>query len=153
MKEALRFLLCCHLTRICLLRLALGTKAQWTAEQSSASFENSKVEQEYRDSAERLTQAESTLTSLLGNVQKETQSVEEAVQELKLAQEDLNKDFLLQLKQAGIVKQVTLVGALLFTMRTIGFVLTDAASPGALPAILVQAAIAVVFAVAYTLIK
>jgi len=59
----------------------------------------------------------------MNKVKQQTQEVESAVSNLKDAQEKLSSDPLLQaseLKQAGIIKQAALVGAMLFTFRSVG---------------------------------
>ena len=56
---------------------------------------------------------------MLKRVNAETAEVAAAVEDLKRAQTDLDKDFLFRLKNGGIVKQSALVGLVLFSVRSI----------------------------------
>jgi len=72
---------------------------------------------------ERLAEAEGSIARLTENVEKEFAEVQKAVAELQAAKEKLDNDPLSKaadLKKAGIVKQSTLVGAVLFSLRSVG---------------------------------
>ena len=95
---------------------------------------------------ERLRIAEANMRKMLDKVNRESKAVESAINDLRQAQEDLDKDAVGQLsalKSGGIVKQFTLVGTLLFTLRsgveTIAFFAGDSSH---LAAAIIQAGIA-----------
>jgi hypothetical protein len=72
---------------------------------------------------QRMALAEENMKRMLEKVDKETKVVEKAVEELKQAQADMESDSmgkLISLKSGGIIKQATFVGALLFTIRSVG---------------------------------
>lgn len=72
---------------------------------------------------ERLAEAQGSVGRLVEKVKAETAEVEAAMAELEAAQGKLLDDPLMKaadLKGAGIVKQGALVGALLFTLRSVG---------------------------------
>ena len=80
---------------------------------------SSSIEAEER----RLVEAEESVSRLVSKVRQETQEVEKAVLNLKDTQEKMSEDPLLQaaaLKRAGILKQAALIGAMLFTFRSLG---------------------------------
>ena len=83
---------------------------------------NAKQSQERIDEdQERLAMAERNMRKMLAKVNEETQNVEAAIEDLRKAQEDMNggvDDKLVTLKSGGIVKQATLVGTLLFSLRS-----------------------------------
>lgn len=102
---------------------------------------------------ERLAAAEDNMRKMLAKVNEETNNVELAIEDLKQVQADMDggvDDKLNSLKSGGIVKQATLVGALLFTLRSgtdaILYIGGDASH--LLPA-MVQAGIALVCFVAF----
>lgn len=71
----------------------------------------------------RLAEAQGSVGRLVDKVKAETAEVEAAMAELEVAQGKLLEDPLMKaadLKGAGIVKQGALVGALLFTLRSVG---------------------------------
>lgn len=97
---------------------------------------------------ERLQVAQASMEKMLAKVNAETLEVEQAVRDLKAAQEEMSADPLYQLKSGGIVKQGALVGTVLFAGRAIGEVLAMTGPNGdvhTLPA-LIQGAIALVCA-------
>jgi hypothetical protein len=100
------------------------------------------------DTAERLEQAEASMSRMLERVNAETKEVEKAVEDLKAAQAGLSEDPLVKLREGGIVKQGALVGALLFFTRavseTVAMVGPDGGSH-AVPA-LIQGALALALA-------
>lgn len=93
-------------------------------EQAEMSERNSKNRSKALEEEEaRLREAEGSVARLVDKVKEETAEVEKAVQELRDAQEKLGDDPLMKaadLKKAGIVSQSALVGALLFSFRSIG---------------------------------
>lgn len=70
--------------------------------------------------AERLAKAEAAMTTMLQRVNTETRQVEKAASDLRQAQTELDKDPVVELRNAGIPKQAALVGLLLFSFRSIG---------------------------------
>ena len=67
----------------------------------------------------RLNQAEESMVKMIDRVNRESQEVERAVDELKKAQANMSQDPLLLIANGGIVKQAALAGALLFTTRSV----------------------------------
>lgn len=105
------------------------------------------------DDEKRLAMAEDNMKKMLAKVDKETREVEKAVAELKAAQAEIDSDAVGQLaglKSGGIIKQATLVGALLFTIRSVteGVLFMGGDSSHMMPAA-IQGAIAVVCLVAF----
>lgn len=103
------------------------------------------------DTAERLGQAETSMTRMLEKVNKETIEVERATRDLVAAKKAT--DPLLNLKSGGLVKQGALVGFILFSTRTIGEVLAMVGPNGDLhtaPA-LIQGGVALACAAYYFL--
>jgi hypothetical protein len=81
----------------------------------------------------RLREAEGSVARLVDKVKQETLEVERAVKELEQAQLQMGGDPLMKaadLKKAGIVKQGALVGAILFSFRSIGELLVVAQQGG-----------------------
>jgi len=106
--------------------------------------------------ARRLSQAEASMQTMLDRVGKESQQVELAAQDLRAAQAQLDGDFLYQVKTGGIVKQLSLVGMVLFSFRSIAdtvSTLTDPASSGGLDSALLQGGIALLCALVFFVIK
>jgi hypothetical protein len=102
---------------------------------------------------ERLAAAEATMRKLLEKVNKETKNVETAIEDLRKAQIDTEggvDDKLMSLKSGGIVKQATLVGTLLFSLRSFveGVAYLGGDTTHLLPAT-VQGAIAIVCLIAF----
>ena len=102
---------------------------------------------------ERLAAAEANMRKLLKKVNQETKNVETAIEDLRQAQIDTEggvDDQLVSLKSGGVVKQATLVGTLLFSLRS--FVEVAAYFGGdathLMPAI-IQGAIAIVCLIAF----
>lgn len=111
-----------------------------------------------RDSVELLAEAEGSISKLLEKVNKETLEVEAAVRDLELVKQQMDSSAFTKisnLKQAGIVKQSTLVLSLLFAVRSATeLVLIPAGSGDAeshLVAAAVQGAIALGCALIYFL--
>mmetsp|Transcript_4634 Transcript_4634/g.11780 ORF Transcript_4634/g.11780 Transcript_4634/m.11780 type:complete len:425 (-) Transcript_4634:1958-3232(-) len=105
---------------------------------------------------QRLAAAEENMKKMLSRVNEETKNVETAIEDLKQAQVESDQGIdgqLSGLKSGGLIKQVTLVGSLLFTFRagieTVGFLAGDVSH--ALPA-LVQGAIAIVCILGFILL-
>lgn len=66
--------------------------------------------------------AESNMKKILQKVDAETKSVEAAIDDLKAAQQEIDGSMdsqLIDLKKGGLVKQATLVGAFLFSLRAV----------------------------------
>lgn len=109
---------------------------------------NSQTNQEKtEDYEQRMVAAQSNMRKMLDRVNEETQNVENAIEDLRRAQAESEGGIdsqLVDLKSGGIVKQATLAGALLFTLRsgieTIGFLGGDPSH--AVPA-LIQGVIAI----------
>ena len=102
---------------------------------------------------QRLEAAEANMRKMLERVNEETKNVESAIADLKQAQADMDggvDDQLNSLKSGGLVKQATLVGTLLFTLRagTDAVLFVGGDSSHLMPAG-VQAVIAVVCFVAF----
>lgn len=71
----------------------------------------------------KLRVAENSVSKLVEQVKRETMEVENATKELELIQSQIGEDPLMQavdLKKSGLVKQGAFVGAVLFTLRSIG---------------------------------
>mmetsp|Transcript_2391 Transcript_2391/g.4032 ORF Transcript_2391/g.4032 Transcript_2391/m.4032 type:complete len:129 (-) Transcript_2391:130-516(-) len=122
--------------------------ARETAERN-AKASQAKIEED----EQRLAMAESNMKKMLSKVNEETRNVEAAIQDLQRAQEEADAGLdgqLSNLKSGGLVKQATLAGAVLFTMRsgveTIGFLGGDPSHT--MPA-LIQGALAILCFVAF----
>ena len=88
------------------------------------------------------------MKKMLEKVSAETKNVEKAIEDLKAAQKEMDGGVdsqLLDLKKGGIVKQATLVGTLLFSLRAVtdGIAFIAGDSSHLMPA-LIQAGIALV---------
>ena len=76
-----------------------------------------------QDEAQRLVEAEGSVSRLVQKVKKETEEVEKAIADLEQAKDQLNADPLSKaadLKNVGVVKQGAFVGMLLFSLRSMG---------------------------------
>lgn len=74
------------------------------------------------DEQERLDTAEKNMKKMLEKVNEETRNVEAAIEDLKNAQGKMEggvDDKLISLKSGGVIKQATLVGTLLFSLRSV----------------------------------
>jgi hypothetical protein len=69
--------------------------------------------------ARRLQHAEASMQKILQKVNRESAEVAKAVQELQSVQSELENDFLYKVKSGGPVKQLSLVGFVLFSLRSI----------------------------------
>lgn len=115
---------------------------------------NAKQSQDRLDGEqERLAAAERNMKKMLEKVNQETRNVEMAIEDLKKVQADMEggvDDQLMSLKSGGIVKQATLVGTLLFSLRSfvegVSYLAGDATH--LMPAV-IQGAIAVVCLIAF----
>jgi hypothetical protein len=101
----------------------------------------------------RLANAEGTMRKMLSKVNAETKNVEGAIEDMKRVQEEMGTGVegqLSGLKSGGIVKQATLVGTVLFSLRSLveGSAVLGGDATHLLPAV-VQAAIAVTCLVAF----
>ena len=98
----------------------------------------------------RLENAESNMRAMLDKVNKQSNEVAMAVQELQAVQSQLDNDFLYKLKSGGILKQLSFVGFVLFSLRSIADTVATLNSPGAdLTVALIQGGIAVVCAIVF----
>jgi len=115
---------------------------------------NAKQSQDRMDvEQERLAAAEANMRKLLEKVNQETKNVEMAIEDLRQAQVDIQggvDDKLTSLKSGGIIKQATLVGTLLFSVRSLaeGVVYLGGDATHLMPAV-VQGVIAVVCLIAF----
>jgi ribosomal protein S20 len=105
------------------------------------------------ENQQRLAMAETSMRKMLVSVNKETKNVEEAIEDLKQVQMDSEGGVdsqLIDLKSGGVVKQATLVGALLFSLRSVadGVAYMGGDATHLMPAE-IQAAIAVACLVAF----
>ena len=99
-----------------------------------------------KDEDERMAAAQQNMQKMLEKVNAETNNVESAIEDLKRAQSESEGGVdsqLASLKTGGIVKQATLVGAVLFTLRTgVEAIAITGGDPSHLTPALVQGAIA-----------
>ena len=115
---------------------------------------NAKKSQERIDEdQQRLAAAENNMRKMLERVNQETRNVESAIEDLKQAQVELEggvDDKLSDLRSGGIVKQATLVGTLLFSLRSVveGIAYLGGDATHLMPAV-IQGAIAVVCLIAF----
>jgi hypothetical protein len=105
------------------------------------------------ENQQRLATAENSMRKMLASVNQETKNVEEAIEDLKQVQVDSEGGVdsqLIDLKSGGVVKQATLVGALLFSLRSVaeGVAYMGGDASHLMPAE-IQAAIAVACLVAF----
>mmetsp|Transcript_46402 Transcript_46402/g.47103 ORF Transcript_46402/g.47103 Transcript_46402/m.47103 type:complete len:313 (-) Transcript_46402:2484-3422(-) len=115
---------------------------------------NAKTSRErIKEDEQRFEIAQGNMKKMLSRVNEETKNVETAIEDLRLAQEESEGGLdtqLVDLKSGGLIKQSTLVGALLFTFRsgteTIGFLGGDPSH--AVPA-LVQGVLAIICIVGF----
>jgi hypothetical protein len=66
----------------------------------------------------RMAQAEDSMVKMISRVNKESAEVERAVEELKEAQKDMSSDPVMKLASGSILKQASLAGLILFTLRS-----------------------------------
>lgn len=71
------------------------------------------------DKAIRLQNAEKSMKQLLDRVDRETSNLEQAVDDLNAANQQIEQDFIWKLKQGGLPKQIALVGFILLSVRSI----------------------------------
>jgi hypothetical protein len=88
--------------------------AKMSAQQNAASRMELEAENE-----KRMQVAQESMENMLKKVNEETLEVEKAVRDLKAAHEELGQDPLYKLKSGGIVKQASLVGTALFSVRAV----------------------------------
>jgi hypothetical protein len=119
----------------------------------NAKVASSRIEED----EQRLALAEANMKKMLTRVNKETKAVEEAIGDLKKMSDGMEtgvESQLSGLKSGGMVKQGTLVGALLFSVRSgiegIAFMGGDATH--LMPAV-IQGVIAVICLVAFIFVK
>jgi len=116
------------------------------AQLAKASAETSFKESEAlsAENAARMEQAQASMGKMLDSVSKETAEVEKAVADLKKAQEAMENDPLMKLISGDIAKQGAVVGALLFSIRSLAETVALVGGGGAshATAALIQGAIA-----------
>lgn len=96
----------------------------------------------------RLAAAEGSVRIWLQRVKTERAAVQQAVDDLAAAQEEMNGGGALsKLRAGGLPKQMALVGLLLFSVRSIVDTVASLSDPGLLTGALVQAGIAMACAV------
>jgi hypothetical protein len=101
----------------------------------------------------RLENAESNMRGMIDKVNRESSEVAKAVQQLQAVQSQLENDFLYKLKSGGLVKQLSFVGFVLFSFRSIADTVATLSSPGAdLTVALIQGVIALVCALVFFLL-
>ena len=86
---------------------------------------------------------------MLERVNKEAEQVELAAQDLRNAQAEMDKDFVVRLRNGGIPKQAALAGFLLFSFRSIGETVASFSDESLLAGALVQGGIALVCAAVF----
>jgi hypothetical protein len=90
---------------------------------------------------------------MIDKVNRESSEVAKAVQQLQAVQSQLENDFLYKLKSGGLVKQLSFVGFVLFSLRSIADTVATLSSPGAdLTVALIQGVIALVCALVFFLL-
>jgi hypothetical protein len=92
-------------------------QSDW-ARTSAAKTATEAVEQIQADEI-RLKLAEDSMRSVLNKVNRETEEVVKATQQLQKVQSELDNDFLYKLKSGGLIKQLSLVGLVLFSFRSL----------------------------------
>lgn len=122
----------------------------------SANRNAEKSQKRIDEEQERLAAAEQTMKKMLSRVNQETRNVEAAIEDLKKAQTDMEggvDDQLVRLKSGGIVKQATVVGTLLFSLRSFveGAAYLAGDATHFMPAV-VQGAIAVACLIAFLIL-
>ena len=120
---------------------------------SSAQKNAQESTEKMEEDEKRLAMAEENMRTMLAKVNEETRNVQEAVEELQRAQSDIDSGVVGQLsslKSGGIIKQASLVGTVLFSLRSAfdGLALLGGDQSHLMPAI-VQAVIAVACLVAF----
>jgi hypothetical protein len=118
----------------------------------SANKNAQKAVDDMQGDAARLAQAEGAIKTMLNRVKKETGEVEKAVEDLKKAEAEVDKDFMLKLKRGGVPKQAALVGLLLFSFRSIADTVVSFNDETHLTAALIQGGIALVCAAYFFLV-
>lgn len=66
----------------------------------------------------RMDQAEDAMVQMISKVNRETAEVEQAVEQLRQAQNSMDSDPIMKVLGGGLVKQAALAGAILFTLRS-----------------------------------
>ena len=110
------------------------------------------------DNIKRLQNAERSIETILRRVDVETANLEKAVQDLNMANQQIDNDFIWKLKRGGFPKQAALAGLLLLSVRSIWesiiavSTITTVDSETHLYAALVQGVMAMVCAVIFFLL-
>ena len=116
--------------------------------ESSAARNSQATQDKIREDEARLAAADANMKKMLAKMNAEAKNVEEAIEDLKAAQQEMDGGMdsqLIDLKKGGLVKQATLVGTLLFSLRAVsdGIAFASGDSSQLLPAI-VQGGIALI---------
>jgi ribosomal protein S20 len=113
---------------------------------ASATKNAQKAVDNIQGEALRLEQAERSIKTMLKRVREETGEVEKAVEDLRKAEAEIDKDIILKLKRGGLPKQAALVGFLLFSVRSIIDTVISFSDESHLTVALIQGGIALVCA-------
>ncbi|CAJ1959407.1 unnamed protein product [Cylindrotheca closterium] len=121
-------------------------KEQMALAESSAERNSQATQDRIREDEERLAAADANMKKMLAKVNVEAKNVEEAINDLRAAQQEIDGGMdsqLIDLKKGGLLKQSILVGALLFSLRAVsdGIAFASGDSTHLLPA-LIQGGIA-----------
>jgi len=112
----------------------LDSVKEMKAEQDSYVKKESEGRQDlFKESEQRLADAEQSVSRLMNTVSKETAEVEKALADLELEKAKLDSSPLTKiagLKEGGIVKQAAFVGLVLFSLRTVTEILQIAGPNG-----------------------
>ena len=114
-----------------------------------ASQKADKATEDMEVDARRLAAAQESMQTKLNLVNKEAQEVAKAVADLEQAKSEIDSNFLMKLRQGGIPKQLSLVGLLLFSVRSIADTITAVSNGTDMTAALIQGALAIVCAIVF----
>lgn len=120
-------------------RAYAASKAEETAQ---TAVDNYEANQEAR-----LAAAEQAVQTWLQRVQQEQQAVQQAVDDLAAAQQEMDGGALSQLRAGGLPKQMALVGLLLFSVRSIVETVASWSDPSLITGALIQGGIALACAI------
>jgi hypothetical protein len=123
-------------------------QSEW-ARKSADDSAREAVEQMEADEI-RLKLAEDSMRAVLNRVNRETQEVAKATAQLQKVQSELDNDFLYKLKAGGPAKQLSLVGFVLFSFRSLADTIAVlGGGSGDLTLALIQGAIALACALVF----
>jgi hypothetical protein len=139
---------CPLLNAVPFLPLCFERQSEW-ARKSADDSAREAVEQIEADEI-RLKLAEDSMRAVLNRVNRETQEVAKATAQLQKVQSDLDNDFLYKLKVGGPAKQLSLVGFVLFSFRSLADTIAVlGGGSGDLTLALIQGAIALACALVF----